>query len=964
MGGVNETDRIPLPRSPRGVLGHSVLEVAAWLAALTTGGMVFAVAGMVGFSATMPAKVFGYVTPQQRAGDFDVHAGAGGLLVVAVLVVAGIVIPARAPARLKAAVRSRLLVAAAVLSAICAIVFVFYPAVCWGWLTALFLGSIAALATAHAPELHRKPWRNAGIATVIMVVVLYAVQLESGTPAGTGALRWLLLAAAILLIIAAALVFVSPLDMADASYGGPASGAEVPRARRGRAPTAVRRPWACIMLFGVLGVVFVLAVPDVADYAFGPAAFALIVAAALLGWAAGNEAGPTFAPGMARPRLTAFALAAAGLLTIATGLLAELSGKAVLTAVIAFCVGVGVRAQDYQFARRIGVGAGVAAALLIVCFAPRTIVLISPATSWTITPTSVAYGIVGLAALIGGVVAIFTFPPQGPRGLGVDVVHAFRVPEPGDAGGGLPPSAGDFATSGEGTKFTTPAARMPQRGLFIAIEGPDGSGKSTQAELLRERLHTQGVDGVVTREPGGTPVGTEIRSVLLDGEATAPRAEALLYAADRAQHMSELIGPTLAAGGIVITDRYIDSSLAYQAAGRALDETEILSLSRWATEGIVPQLTVVLDIPPEATAARTAARGAQNHLDAESAQFHARVRRRFLELAAAQPDRYVVIDADAPADQVAARVAAAVDQAVRDRGVQLSGKPVGDRGETAACEEATTVLAPSAGGAQGAHRSQPAASADSHATDPLASDSADRSAQGDSWTSSAAHADAARQARDDADEDETTVLQRPGVPVPPYEDIAPAVAPGESNSVTASPERSVEPESSPEAETTVLPPRVNGSSAVGAAESEAVGSGAASSAAASGVQPGQLGEAGHSVGPDPSWKPGPSRDSGREKLRAQAEIERRARERLRQARSAESRSSSSEPGPPRGERDAAPNEHGVPRGKHGVSRDQHSSAHGEHGVPRGAGRTERSHQVRDDPDGSSPERQRPEGPAH
>ena len=128
---------------------------------------------------------------------------------------------------------------------------------------------------------------------------------------------------------------------------------------------------------------------------------------------------------------------------------------------------------------------------------------------------------------------------------------------------------------------------MPSTGLFIAIEGGDGAGKTTQIRKLVEHLESRGFDPVIaTREPGGTPVGKSIRSVLLDGEAVSKKSEALLYAADRAHHVATLVNPNLEQGGAVVTDRYIDSSLAYQAGGRELSEDDVLALSRWATSGL------------------------------------------------------------------------------------------------------------------------------------------------------------------------------------------------------------------------------------------------------------------------------------------------------------------------------------------------------------------------------------------
>ena len=208
----------------------------------------------------------------------------------------------------------------------------------------------------------------------------------------------------------------------------------------------------------------------------------------------------------------------------------------------------------------------------------------------------------------------------------------------------------------------------PRRGLFIAFEGGEGSGKSTQVDLLATALIADGWDVVVTREPGATDVGMRIRSLLLDRPTTgvagalamAPRAEALLYAADRAHHVATVVRPALAKGSIVISDRYIDSSLAYQGAGRTLPANEISWLSTWATGGLSPDLVVLLDIDPTVGLKRVAGRGGADRLEAEGGPFHDRVRYAFLDLATRDPRRYVVIDASANESEIAAEIAARV----------------------------------------------------------------------------------------------------------------------------------------------------------------------------------------------------------------------------------------------------------------------------------------------------------------
>lgn len=188
-------------------------------------------------------------------------------------------------------------------------------------------------------------------------------------------------------------------------------------------------------------------------------------------------------------------------------------------------------------------------------------------------------------------------------------------------------------------------------GLFVVFEGGEGAGKSTQVQRLADALTADGYDVVVTREPGATAIGARIRALLLDpATVLSPRAEALLYAADRAHHVAEVIRPALARGAVVISDRYVDSSLAYQGAGRELDGEEVAELSRWATDGLRPALTVLLDVEPGLGLGR--ATGAPDRIEQESLAFHLAVRKGFLDLATAEPLRYLVLPAAQPVDAV------------------------------------------------------------------------------------------------------------------------------------------------------------------------------------------------------------------------------------------------------------------------------------------------------------------------
>ena len=199
-------------------------------------------------------------------------------------------------------------------------------------------------------------------------------------------------------------------------------------------------------------------------------------------------------------------------------------------------------------------------------------------------------------------------------------------------------------------------------GVWITLEGGDGSGKTTQSNLLAEWLDAAGRAVVRTREPGGSEVGQLIRDIVLHHRGDiAPRAEALLYAADRAHHVATVVRPALERGDVVLQDRYLDSSVAYQGAGRILDATEIRDLSLWAAEGALPDLTILLDLDP--ATARTRLDSADkpfDRLEAEKSEFHGRVRDAYLALAAAEPERFLVVDASAAPEAIAEQIRARV----------------------------------------------------------------------------------------------------------------------------------------------------------------------------------------------------------------------------------------------------------------------------------------------------------------
>ena len=191
-------------------------------------------------------------------------------------------------------------------------------------------------------------------------------------------------------------------------------------------------------------------------------------------------------------------------------------------------------------------------------------------------------------------------------------------------------------------------------GSFIVFEGGDGAGKSTQVTLLREALERAGRQVTVTRQPGGTPLGQQIRDLVLHGDHVAPRAEALLFAADKAHHVETLVRPALQRGEVVISDRYTDSSVAYQGAGRELGAQGVHDLNMWAVEDLVPDLTVVVDISAEEGRRR---RGAvHDRLESEEDAFHEAIRQHFLAMARGNPERYLVVDGTLPPEQIHAEV--------------------------------------------------------------------------------------------------------------------------------------------------------------------------------------------------------------------------------------------------------------------------------------------------------------------
>ena len=200
--------------------------------------------------------------------------------------------------------------------------------------------------------------------------------------------------------------------------------------------------------------------------------------------------------------------------------------------------------------------------------------------------------------------------------------------------------------------------------MFISFEGIDGVGKSTQIRLAEDYLRARGHDVVTTFEPGGTDLGQEIRNLLLHRKGdVAPRSEALLYAADRAHHVATKIRPALASGKIVISDRYLDSSVAYQGAGRKLSADEVRNISIWAVDGLLPELTILLDLDAAKASKRRENTGQEaDRLESEKLEFFEAVRAEFLKLAKAEPTRFLVVDAEAAPDEIFEHISTKLDE--------------------------------------------------------------------------------------------------------------------------------------------------------------------------------------------------------------------------------------------------------------------------------------------------------------
>ena len=395
--------------------------------------------------------------------------------------------------------------------------------------------------------------------------------------------------------------------------------------------------------FIAAGAVIGLARTFVGDLGGGDAAYGVLFGSVFTGLALGIAFGPKVFAQFSRRRLFGASLTTAGIFLVLLALIQNLVLAVFITVLLGAFSGIcwvtgftmlgmevenEVRGRTFAFVQsliRITLVAVLAIAPLIAAAVGQH--------TYKFSNTQVDYNGAAITILIAGIIAAtigaVAFKQMKDRpnvSIWSDVANAIR----GELG----------SITGQSTK-----------GLFIAFEGGEGAGKSTQTQLLTDWLEARGHAVLLTREPGGTPLGKSLREILLDNKTgtIAPRAEALLYAADRADHVATVIRPALEKDHVVITDRYIDSSIAYQGAGRVLSPGEVARISRWASESLFPNLTIILDIPAEIGLGRIKKK---DRLESEPLAFHERIRQEFLQLALMDPERYLVVDATQSVEQI------------------------------------------------------------------------------------------------------------------------------------------------------------------------------------------------------------------------------------------------------------------------------------------------------------------------
>ncbi len=402
--------------------------------------------------------------------------------------------------------------------------------------------------------------------------------------------------------------------------------------------------------FAAGGVVIGLARVYVVDLGGGNPGYGVLFAAVFAGLALGMWRGTHVLLGMSRPRLFALSLVVAGLVLGAIAVIANLVIVSAFTVVLGFFAGtawitgytlLGLEVDDAHRGRTFAfVQTLIRLALaLVLALAPLIAGLIGEH-RWQVTDDSVLqYNGAAITMFCSAVVMVV---------VGLAAYHQMND------------RPGVSIRSEVRQSLMTHRGVYASRGVFIALEGGEGAGKSTQARLLESWLTAEGYDVVLTHEPGDSDVGRRLREILLSPSTgdLDHRAEALLYAADKAEHVEKLVKPALARGAVVVTDRYVDSTLAYQGAGRDLRPREVEHVARWATGDLRPHLTVLLDLPPDVGLRRFES---PDRLEAEPVSFHDRVRDSFLRLAALNPDHYLIVDATDPMTTIAAEVRSRVE---------------------------------------------------------------------------------------------------------------------------------------------------------------------------------------------------------------------------------------------------------------------------------------------------------------
>ena len=387
--------------------------------------------------------------------------------------------------------------------------------------------------------------------------------------------------------------------------------------------------------FCAAGAVIGLARTFVDDLQAGEAAYGVLFGSVFLGLAVGISVGPKVFAQFTRRRLFGASLALSGILLVVLSLVLNLVLAIFITIILGIFSGItwvtgftmiGMEVEDEVRGRTFAFVQSLirVSLVLVLAVAPLIAAAIGQHT-YSFRTTSVTYNgaaftmfFAGLLATLVGVLSYLHMRDRPNVSLWSDIKSALR----GELG----------AMTGQVID-----------GVFISFEGGEGSGKSTQAKLLKDWLEKNGEVVVLTREPGGTPLGNQLREILLDNKTgvISPRAEALMYAADRANHVYAKIKPALDRGEVVITDRYFDSSVAYQGAGRVLLPSEVARISRWATESLTPTLTIIIDLPAEVGLARLKS---ADRLESEPLAFHERVRQEYINLANTDPERFMIVD--------------------------------------------------------------------------------------------------------------------------------------------------------------------------------------------------------------------------------------------------------------------------------------------------------------------------------